>query len=1018
MDANGTHFHHVLGRDGWQHCLDAQMRPLWRSWDVTAPPGIAVADSGVDWDEERSELSLHKRLVQFQATPHDARPTLASRRGAARDLYGNWYWIDRTRREILVASAGTHKVSHFWSCDDQMKREGSEPDTGDFRACGPATPSAAVDLGGLAVTADHYLVVGSNDPAGLFIFDLHAGGPPRLLSWPAGVDFEPFDMAAAPGGGVFVLDRTHSRYWILDRHFNVVGPPQASRSGALPAVEELFQPSDGSVQRHGEGCLVPRGIGDEAAMRLDIGEPVAIEALPGGDVLILDGDPDDPTQPAATFSRIHRYRFAEAVGSFVTTEVILARVEDSTQPFGLLGYDIAFVPAPPDAGAGHLGQLYVVERNGNQSYAFDLSESGVGQLEMEAQTNYLPMRLFGGKGLVAAGGEVYYDSGDRWLPLKAQSRPRYTPEAIIFTPLNDAGLDDAGLLARRRRNAFDGREPDCVWHRLFLDACIPPGMQVQVWSRAANEQRELALAPWQPEPPLYLRRDGSELPFVPARSKAAGGGTWELLFQSARGRYLQLQLRLVGDGRSSPRLHALRAYYPRFSYLNHYLPAVYREDAESASFLDRFLSNVEGFFTSIEDRIAAAQVLLDARTAPPEALDWLAGWFGVALDPAWDERKRRLFINHAMEFFEMRGTVRGLETALRLVLEDCADETLFGLPSEKTRPSGIRVVEKFRSRHAPAVIFGDPTSYEGAPAGLQTTRWLAATAASGKGSASQAQGAFQITEGNCRCGGKSKARPNAGRDATGVLSGDGAAAVADERTGWQQFLAGRYQNIGAFNEAYTAVGAQPRASFDAVPLPSDFPPRGVQRDDWQRWIAASDESGLARARRLWQEFLQRRYGQIISLNKAHETNWPSFGLISLPDELPKRNAPLLGWQQFAGVVLPMHRTAHRFTVLLPMPKAFHEDPLVHQQHRALAERVTNLEKPPHTLFDVKFYWAVFRIGEARLGTDTYIDRGSRAPQLIQPAVLGNAYLAESYLAPSHPQSVADRQILGRDELGR
>ncbi len=80
--------------------------------------------------------------------------------------------------------------------------------------------------------------------------------------------------------------------------------------------------------------------------------------------------------------------------------------------------------------------------------------------------------------------------------------------------------------------------------------------------------------------------------------------------------------------------------------------------------------------------------------------------------------------------------------------------------------------------------------------------------------------------------------------------------------------------------------------------------------------------------------------------------------------------------------------------------------------------MTNLEKPPHTVFDVKFYWATFRVGEARLGADTFIESGSRAPQLIQPAVLGGAYLAESYLAPSHPQSVADRQILGREELGR
>ena len=124
----------------------------------------------------------------------------------------------------------------------------------------------------------------------------------------------------------------------------------------------------------------------------------------------------------------------------------------------------------------------------------------------------------------------------------------------------------------------------------MLDACIPPEAEVMVWSRAANDQRELALAEWQPEPQPYLRGNGSELPFAPRSSKEIKGlGTWELLFQNARGRFLQLQIRLAGNGRTTPRLRALRAYYPRFSYLNHYLPAVYREDGESAWFLDRFL---------------------------------------------------------------------------------------------------------------------------------------------------------------------------------------------------------------------------------------------------------------------------------------------------------------------------------------------------------------------------------------------------------------------------------------------
>ena len=123
---------------------------------------------------------------------------------------------------------------------------------------------------------------------------------------------------------------------------------------------------------------------------------------------------------------------------------------------------------------------------------------------------------------------------------------------------------------------------------------------------------------------------------------------------------------------------------------------------------------------------------------------------------------------------------------------------------------------------------------------------------------------------------------------------------------------------------------------------------------------------------------------------------------------------MLDWYQFESVVLAVYRTAHRFTVLLPTPKAL--DTEEHQRRVDLAQRIVDLEKPAHTVFDVKFYWAYFRVGEARLGEDTLIDRGSRAPQLLSPMVLGQGYLVESYLAPTYPQDIANRQVLGRERL--
>jgi hypothetical protein len=95
------------------------------------------------------------------------------------------------------------------------------------------------------------------------------------------------------------------------------------------------------------------------------------------------------------------------------------------------------------------------------------------------------------------------------------------------------------------------------------------------------------------------------------------------------------------------------------------------------------------------------------------------------------------------------------------------------------------------------------------------------------------------------------------------------------------------------------------------------------------------------------------------------------------------------------------RKAHRFSVLLPWPLHVLDssgNELDHVQLSDLARRVAELQKPAHTIFDVKFFWAAFRIGEARLGDDTLLASGSRVPELIEPAVLGRDYVGTTTLA--------------------
>jgi len=925
VDANNSRYHLLLTLADWAACTDGTA-PLGEYWD-SSPPGEPGGD--LAWNDARAELTLAPRLFQFTTSAYDRKPQLKDRRGAARDRFGNTYWIDEAKRTVLVNASGSGKTTPFWSTDS------APPPEQVFGGFNPKEASPALlgaELSGLAVTDDHFLVVGVLAPAGLLIFDLHAGGAPQQMVFPPSIPFAPFDMAPAPAGGVWILDRDNRRYWALDRYFNVIANQQDEavlRESGLAT----FQPQDGSELRYGQRRF-PLGLTFDDASPLDIEFPVAIEALPDGTVLIMDSPPAE----TARFSTIHRFRLDERLGEVVSTETILDRVEPDRRPdFRLLGHDFAFIPDPEAKNnPAVLGTLFVMGEDGNQAFTFTVFERAIG-LALEALPDYYPMRLFGGKGLIVSGGEGFYDFEDRWLMLVEQRRPRYAIEGTLYTPLNEV------------RPPLDGKTPGCIWHRLLLDGCIPPEAEVTVWSRAADEVADLPYAEWQREPRLYKRSDGSELPYVETTYE-----TWELLLQRARGRYLQIRLRLTGDGRHTPNLRALRIYYPRFSYLQ-YLPGVYREDREAASFLDRFLSNIEGFFTAIEDKIAAVQMLFDVRSAPKETLDWLAGWFGVAFDAGWDTGRRRLFIKHAMTFFNRRGTIPGLLMALQLALDDCPDNAIFnmegGVWQRRANASGIRIIERFRIRQTPGVVLGDPTDSDGLTLIPQSQRWL------------PAQGGAVLQQ-----------RYNAYLKAAKLSPTVYTLAAPADPTLWTTF---NQQTLGF--------------------VPTSAPNLN-----------------------LWRDYLARRYRLINTLNDAYRrvgaARWSNFAAVPYPAVLPPDGEPLYDWFQFESILLVMHVTAHRFTVLLPVPSHLARDVNAQQERMAFAQRVVELEKPTHTVFDVRFYWAMFRLGEVRLGYDTIIDQGSRAAELLSPMILGQAHVMESYLAPSHPQNVRDRQVLGRDRL--
>ena len=903
MDVNGTRFHLLLGRD-WAEC------------------GLAETE----YAEGTAELTLKAAVFRFDARDERG-PALEDRRGAGCDRFGNWYWIDGAGTSILVNSAGTRTTSLFWRAGHGAEG-GRVPRHGEFAPGAPRPDPATLALSGLAVTEDHYLVAGLLEPAGLLIFDLSATAPPRRVAWPAST-FHPFDLAPRVGGGVWVLDREEgrsARLWQLNRHFLVV----SQRSGIPPHAPGDFVPLEGGDPT--PSAPAPRfgPVAVEDALEL-AGAAIAVERAPDGSVLVLERTAG--TAP----SRVRRIEDGVDTGSVELRDAD-ARVllPDGAEHTGVSvrAHDIALVAAP-EPRAEALGSLFAVDERGNQAYRFELAVRG-GRLEAALAREYHPLRMFGGKALVAGREEAYYDFDDRFVPLVQQHRPRYAAAGSVTTV-----------------HELDSHAPATVWHRLLLDACIPAETGVRVWTRAADDRRELPASEWELEPRPYLRGGGSELPFATGR-RGQFEGTWELLFQRAQGRDIELRLELTGDGRSTPRLRALRAYYPRFSYLERYLPKVYREDPASASFLDRFLANLEGLDTALEDRVAAAQVLFDPRTAPPETLEWLARWFDFALDPLWSEARRRFFLRHALDFFRVRGTVRGLERALRLALDppDCVDERLFDEPrSEADRAA--RIVERFRTRRAPAVVAGDPTGPAGprvVPAGARWRPELGAEALHERWR--EAHGGeddeFPLQA------------PVEGAEAWRAFAGAtlGFEPSANPDLGaWRRFLRRRYGSVSALDDAYGLVGGARHASFEAVAFPGEVPAVAAALRDWFHFEAIVQ---------------------------------------------PMRRSA----SRFT-VLLPV-----------PAGGGDEPHALTQEDRRELARRVVDLHKPAHTTFDVRFYWSAFRVGEARLGHDTLIELGSRSPLLLQSAVLGREHLGETTLGGELAPALTDPPSLGRNPVLR
>ena len=234
------------------------------------------------------------------------------------------------------------------------------------------------------------------------------------------------------------------------------------------------------------------------------------------------------------------------------------------------------------------------------------------------------------------------------------------------------------------------------WGRVFLDACLPPGAGVSVRALTTDEDdvadqvdpmppargdivirrpdltpplpgaAALAQATSAAAAPLFRRPTGREQPWaqIPADDRFE---TYEVPVSAGPGRYLWLVLDLTGTAALTPRIRELRVERPGHRLLQH-LPRAWSRDDTGAEFLQRFLAPLDGLLRELGDRAVQRALLIDPAATPQEAMAWLAGFAGLALDRRWPEAARRELIAQAYVLFARRGTMSALARILSIYL--------------------------------------------------------------------------------------------------------------------------------------------------------------------------------------------------------------------------------------------------------------------------------------------------------------------------------------------------------------
>ena len=168
-------------------------------------------------------------------------------------------------------------------------------------------------------------------------------------------------------------------------------------------------------------------------------------------------------------------------------------------------------------------------------------------------------------------------------------------------------------------------------------------------------------------------------------------------------------------------MRALTPDVPSPHPMIHILPGLFQDDPIVRQWmvaLDEVLAPV--FLT-----LDTFPAYLDPWLTPEDFLPWLAGWVGVALDPARPLGLRRAAVAHAVTLYRWRGTAQGIAAAVELATGVRPEVFDSGGAAWSARPGGrppgdqvpwLRVVLRVAEGAAPDLLATRQAAESAAPA--------------------------------------------------------------------------------------------------------------------------------------------------------------------------------------------------------------------------------------------------------------------------------------------------------------